>query len=393
MKIAIFSDTYYPQVNGVVSVVDRSAAILSARGHDVALFVASGDAEQALNARGHRVPITFFHSIPAFVYPGERVAWPYDRDVLQELWAFAPDVIHFHTPFGVGRAALRAAEKNDVAIVGTHHTFFDQYLSHVKLDKQAWAQRLAWKGTVRLYNRADLVISPSHILADSLREHGLRTNMRTVPNSVDTKRFRPASAEEKTVLKQQYGLPDNMSFVYMGRMSEEKSVDVVLRAFSEVHAQLPHAVLMLVGSGPAERQLRTLTEELGIADAVRFTGTLRGDELAEAVRANNIFVTASATENMPISVLEGMASGLPVVGVQERGMRELVRHGENGFLSEAGDYMSFSADMFMLATDVVLCTRMGRTARATVKRFGEDAFGDALEEAYTECIEKHRNST
>ena len=183
MKIAIFTDTFPPEVNGVANVAASSAKALRHAGHEVEVYGPD-----------------MFWTLPFWGYPGARIVVPIGR-AFSSTQAFAPDIIHSHTPFGAGWAAVVIARKLNVPLVGTHHTFFDHYVKHFLFGVNV-LKGLSWKYVSTYYNCCDAILSPSQSLLDAMREHGTHKPLVLVSNAFDTKLFVPAiSAEEKQKVK------------------------------------------------------------------------------------------------------------------------------------------------------------------------------------------------
>ncbi len=353
MKIALFSDTFPPQVNGVAHTVYRFALALTEAGHEVRVFTVSGHKAETLKkpAQEH-LTVHYFPSLPALVYPGERAGIPF-AGALAAVKAFAPDIIHTHTPFSVGLNAVRCARALKVPLVGTHHTFFDHYLQYVYLD-YSWARTASWKLTVRYYNYCDLVTSPTRTLAHSLKTHGLTKPIGIIPNMLDTDFFTPGAPAPAKIPR---------TICYMGRLSYEKSVDDAIAAAALVMEQLPDTRLIIVGDGPERKTLEDQAERLGISANIAFTGYLRGTELVQKLQEADVFITGSKSENMPLALLEAMAVGLPIVAVRSLGLEEILRHEENALLVAPGKPEELAAAALRLLQDNPLHARFSKAAR------------------------------
>ncbi|MBU1137242.1 glycosyltransferase, partial [Patescibacteria group bacterium] len=348
MRIAIFSDTFPPQVNGVANTVNESAKALANQGHQVSVFTISNNSKKLLNDKKNNLAIVVLPSLPALVYQNERFGLP-SWAHLDRLKKFNPDIVHIHTPFMVGWQGIWWAKKLKVPVVGTHHTFYDHYLKHIKMDYN-WTKKFSWKYTVAYYNHCDLVLSPSRSLAEELTAHGLKKPIEIIQNPIDTNLFRPATdIAEKAKAKKSFGV-NGQAVVYMGRLSYEKSVDQVVKAFALMLEKLPDLKLMLIGDGPEKNNLEKLSKTLGLKNKVIFTGVLRGENLVKALWANDIFITASKTENLPVSVLESMAAGLPIIAVKEKGLAEIIKENTNGFFVQTDNPKDISArTVFLLS--------------------------------------------
>ena len=384
MRIAIFSDTFFPQINGVANVAYQSAKSLADLGHEVVVFVASAKSNKETVKNSGNFKVVFYPSMPAFVYPNERAAFPVGISASVQLMKFNPDIIHSHTPFSIGWAAIFAAKSSGAKLVGTHHTFYDHYLKHVKMDYD-WGKKLSWKLTVGYYNFCDLVLSPTQSLADGLVENGLGKPVKIFQNPIDTEIFAPVTKIKKDSLKKKFGIP-GLSLVYMGRLSYEKSIDQAIMAFALAVKNNPKIRLMLVGDGPEKAKLEQLCSDLKIADKVIFTGVLRDSELAEALQANDAFITASKSENMPLSVLEAMATALPVVAVSEKGLKEMIKDGVSGLLSPADNAEKMSENILKIFSDAKLIKNMGAASRKSAEQYSGENITKSLEEIYKNIL-------
>ncbi len=388
MKIAIFSDTFPPQIDGVSSVVFRSAVWLVKLGHKVTVFTISNGSnnksdDRVMTQKGGfeliRIP-----SVPALVYPGYRLALPIGT-IRKSLRSFQPDIIHTHTPFSIGWSAIRAAKLFHLPIVGTHHTFYEHYLKHLHLDFKL-AKNFSWKYTVGYYNHCDLVLSPSKSLSQQLKRHGLKKPLQIFANAVETELFKPiANERSKKKLKKTRKI-NGQSLVYMGRLSYEKSVDQLIRATAEISKKIPQIKLMIIGDGSARAGLEDLVSKLKINNNVTFLGFRQNLELVEALQANDIFLTASKTENMPISVMEAMSTGLPIIAIDALGMPEIVKDNVNGFLVRADDWQAISDKTLELLNNEKLMDSFSAASRQESLRYSEETTVKSLEKIYQKLI-------
>lgn len=366
MRIAIFTDTYPPQINGVSHVAASSVKALLKLGHDVRVFSPND------------IP-----SLPLWGYPGERVALPIGSAYRKAL-LFKPDIIHSHMPFIIGWEAVALAWKHRIPLVGTHHTFFDHYLKHIHMDF-AWTRYLSWKYAVGYYNRCDIVLSPSMALLNGMKSNGLKKKCIIFPNAIDTNFFIPAGIAEKDRLKKRLGIKD-LSMIYMGRVSYEKSLDQVIGAFKIVHDAKPEVTLLIVGDGPERKKLELQSKELGIRESVIFTGALRDSNLRDALQASDIFVTASKSENMPLSVMEAMSTGLPAIGVDSLGMPEVIRNEQNGYIVPPNDIKGIAEKALILIENKEVRSRFSIESRKLSLNYGEEENSRKLEEIYNSLI-------
>ncbi len=385
MKIAIFSDTFLPQVNGVANVVAQSAKNLAELGHEVWIFTVCQKSQNKSFWTEEKIAVTILPSIPAGVYQGERFTLPVGI-AFRRLKEFQPDIIHTHTPFSVGWEAVWAAKRLKKPLVGTHHTFYDHYLKHIKAD-YGWVKKISWKYTTLFYNFCDLVLSPSLSLAQALVQKGLKRPIQVLQNSIETAFFVPAPDQKtKDALKKEFNIKGK-SLVYMGRVSYEKSIDQVLKAFKLVVKKEPQTTLMIVGDGPEKEILEKLAKALAIENRVVFTGLLRGENLVRAMQANDIFVTASKSENMPLSILEAMSCGLPMAAVGEKGLKEIIKDGINGFLAKADNPADLAEKILRLIADESILKKFSQASRAQAMNYSKETVTALLEQNYKKAIQ------
>ena len=379
MRVALFTDTFYPQINGVARTVERTAFMLIERGYDVTVVTASADAKETYQHGEYHYNVLIIPSLPTGVYKGERIALPFFA-TLSALKQNPPDLIHTHTPFGVGLVALRAAKELQVPLVGTHHTFFDHYLDHIKLNF-GFMQRITWRYTAWYYNHCDIVLSPTQSLLDTMQSAGLRSSTMLVANPTDTRYFTAPSAAQKEATKKSLHISGPV-VLYLGRLSYEKSVDQALHAFAKLLKTQSDAFLVVAGDGPERERLEELAHALAIEDSVMFTGFVSGEKLIEALQASDVCLSASKSENMPLAILEALASGLPVVAVRSLGMSELVKDGVSGYLVDPDDTSALAARVGTLLSDEKLRTQFSEEAMRRAKRYDPSVVAEELLRAY-----------
>jgi glycosyltransferase involved in cell wall biosynthesis len=294
-----------------------------------------------------------------------------------------PDVVHVNTEWGCGWEGLLAAKLLRIPVVGTFHTFFAEpgYLKCLGLPNWQWIRSTMWRYSVSFFNRCQTVTSPSATVKCALLEHGLKREPLVISNGI----AQPPLLSEAAIaeLRRSHGVV-GPSFVYVGRISPEKSTDVLLRAFQPVVRQYPDARLVLIGDGPYCGRLTQLAQELAIAGNVLQLGYVPHEQLmaGNLPLLGDVFVTASKTENQPLSVLEAMSFGLPVIGPRANGLCELIDHGHNGLFSPPDDVAALTNCMTSLIEDQALRRRMGSSAPHSVAAHALSRVSDRWEELY-----------
>lgn len=393
MRVSIFTDSFLPFTSGVTYSVLNQATELARRGHEISIFRPRAarridKAELPDRIRVFDVPI----GIPVPRVPQLRLTLPSFVSSLVRLRKINPDIVHLNTEWGCGWEGLVASTLLRKPVVGTFHTFFADpgYLKSFGLPTSNWLQRIMWGYSVFFYNSCRQVTSPSAAVRDSLMAHGIRNEPVIIPNgiplgttAIDWKAVKAAR------LRHQIHGP---AFVYVGRLSPEKSLDVALRAFQIVQRRRRRSRFVIIGDGPSRQSLERLSGELSLQHSVEFLGHVDHDRLISErlPLLGDTFVTASKSENQPMSILEAMALGLPVVGAAAKGLPELIAHEHNGLLFEPDNHEDMAHQMLQMAARTKRRRRMGRNAMLFAANYNIPAVADRLEALYYQIIESSR---
>jgi len=373
MRIALFTDTFLPQVNGVARTLGRWLEQARARGHEVAVVAPRVPRADPSDADLYIDPPSF----PFPLYPELRVAAPPGPWDTRRLRTFAPDLVHVATEFGIGWGGTAFADANTIPLVTSFHTDFPAYLAGYGL---GGLERHAWEYLRSFHRRASVTYCPSRITLAQLQRAGFHDRLRVWSRGVDAVHFTPRRRSDATRAAIAPGA--SRILLYVGRLAPEKRLDVLLDAFATVRRHMEDVALVVVGHGPAADQLRRRA-----GDRVRFTGYLTGDALADAYAAADVFVFPSETETFGNVVVEALASGLAVVAADSGGAAETVRNGGNGLLVPAGDADAFARAMLQLLADEPLRLALAGRARADALRRNWDEIFDALFDDYQALVE------
>lgn len=330
MNIAFFADTFFPQVNGVVTYIVESASELTKRGHRILVFAPKPNGDYNIKPSIFSFQIKYISSISAFIYPDFRFAIPTLPKILFELKRFKVDIIHQQDPFILGSVGIIAAKILHKPVVTTFHTFFadEEMLENVKLGKIAsHIERPLWKLMTYYHNLADATICPSIVAQDELIKHGLNKQSMVIPNGIDLSRIKDKKSVQIGLLRKQFSIqPSSKVAIYLGRLAVDKSIDILIESWKLVCAKITDAKLLVIGGGPREDNLKKLTEKIGLSEKIIFTGSIdRNKILSDGILyLGDIFVTASKIENQSYSILEALAHGLPIIAVAMRGNVEII---------------------------------------------------------------------
>jgi glycosyltransferase involved in cell wall biosynthesis len=364
LRIAVVTETYPPEVNGVALSAARFVDGLRARGHEIQLI-------RPRQARGDRASGTFEVLTGGLLiprYPDLRMGLPATR-IMTRLWKRArPDVVHVVTEGPLGWSAVNAARKLRLPVVSDFRTNFHSYSEHYGL---GWLSRPILAYLRKFHNRTAITLAPTESLRTELSALGFH-DVRVVARGVDTALFDPARRSES--LRSLWGAaPGDPVLIHVGRLAAEKNLEALVQAWAAARARCPRAKLVLVGDGPARSELQARCP-----DAI-FAGTRRGEDLAAHYASADMFMFPSLTETYGNVTVEAMASGLAVVAFGYAAAGECIRHEYDGLLARLGDANGFVTLAANAVSDVARARAMGARARATALRLGWDAVVAQLE--------------
>jgi 1,2-diacylglycerol 3-alpha-glucosyltransferase len=382
MRIAIFSESYEPVVNGVSVSVATLRDALRNRGHDVHIFAPDypgyEDSEDV-----HRFPSHFTRFAPPD-YPISRL---YSHKMRKVFFGINPDVVHTHTPFVLGVAGLRWARLAGIPVVSTNHTLYTEYTHYVPIFPITFSRLFLVWWMQWYYNECDVVAVPSRPVKRSLKSFGIKTPIRIIKSGVSTTR-----SNCRKEVRQMFGVPDDaFLLLYVGRVAREKNLTLLLRAFKIVQQKHNNARLMIVGSGPYEEECLGQAQELGIDKFIIFTGTVDRNVVSQIYSTADLFTFPSLTETQGLVVCEAIATGLPCVAVKSGGTPEVVKDGVDGILTK-NDTVDFAESIIRLIEDPSLRDQLSQGAIMGASRFSVDKMAENFEKVYQSAIEKSKNS-
>lgn len=374
LRVAMVSETYPPDVNGVALTVARVVAGLRANGHEVQLVRPRQGTQElgaALDAEGHEEVLT--RGIPIPNYRHLRMGAMSKRKLVQ-LWSRQrPDVVHIATEGPLGWSALQAALHLHLPVCSDFRTNFHAYCKHYGL---GWLQKPVVAYLRKFHNRTHCTLVPTDALRQELGLMGFR-NLQVLARGVDTALFSPQ--RRSTALREAWGAqPDTPVLLGVGRLAAEKNLDALINAYQSVRAVRPDVRLVLVGDGPARENVRKRCP-----DAI-FAGFQTGTALSEHYASADIFLFPSVTETFGNVTPEAMASGLAVVAFDYAAAAQFIRDGDSGCLVDLGHPESFAPRAQALALDLDQARRMGARARDAVAHVGWGQIVAQVEKVYAQ---------
>jgi phosphatidylinositol alpha 1,6-mannosyltransferase len=377
-RIALFTGNYNHIADGVSLTLNRLVAHLEEEGADVLVFGPTIPSPP-IQHEGRLVPV------PSINMPGRpeyQISTRFPRKAKKELAEFQPNLIHIATPDLLGFSALRQARKQKIPVVASYHTHFSSYLKFYGLGK---LEGVLWHYLRWFYAKCQHLYVPSDSMADVLKTHGIKQEIKRWERGVDVQRFSPG--RRSLAWRRSHGIGDDEVVVtFVSRLVLEKRLDVFVSVVQELEAQgIPHRSMM-VGDGPTLNEL-----EAQLPNTV-FTGYLTGDDLAQAYASCDIFLFPSDTETFGNVTLEAMASGLPTICADATGSRSLVQPGVTGFLAPPSDAATFLKYTERLVTNTKLRKKMGEDALQRAQDYAWPTVLARIIDYYDQVLTEHQDA-
>jgi 1,2-diacylglycerol 3-alpha-glucosyltransferase len=383
MKIAMFTDYFFPELGGIQDSIATISQTLGQRGHRVEIR-----APRYAAADYARVEVPMRErDLGANVHVRRRVSIPVPSSTRQSRVALLspvapaimalrtrPDVIHAHSFFGMGLEALLSGAMLGIPVIGTNHTTIAGFGPHMPVSVDRVAAYVSW-----FHNRCDYVTAPSQSVFADPGLARLRRPHRVISNPIDTFLFRPPEKREPFA-----GRP--LSITYAGRLGPEKNIDILLHALALLRDQDIAAELSIAGHGSHEPILRRLVVALRIDKQVKFLGTLPQDDLARLLRTSDTFAIMSTSETQSMVMLQAMASGVPVVAADSRALPEFVTPA-NGVLVDPHDPVRLARVLEDLLASPTRRHEMGAAGRLTAERHSVETVTDEWEALYRSVLQ------
>jgi len=386
MRVAFFANCYLPYLSGVTLSIKTLRDELNLLGHET--FVIGPQYPGHIETDPN---IFRLLSLPA-PYPGYRLVFPYSYSIFSRLKKEKIDIIHAHQPFGVGLAALGLARRMKIPLVYTLHTLFPRYVHHLPLIPD-WLSKRAVSGYLSFFcGQTDTVIVPSEMVRRWLALGKIRAPITVLPTGikVDLIKQKKELKTQRAEIRGKYHIPiEAKLLIYAGRISEEKNIPFLLKAFPAIKAGAPNTYLMLVGGGPKEKEYKNLAGT--IDPQIIFVGQKEHGEVIDHYLAADLFVYASVTETQGLVLCEAKACGLPVVAVFGGGLADVVKSGVDGYLVPQNREV-FVDHILRLLKNAALRKEMSLKAEEDlVLRFSAPAVAKRVEALYNSLIAKRRN--
>lgn len=392
MRIGLFTDTYTPDINGVVSSIVTLQNELEKNGHEV--FVITNHRSLLVTQREGNV----------LRLPGMELKWlygyklstPYHFSARDEIRDMHLDLIHVHTEFGVGMFGRIVAKTLNIPVVSTYHTMYEDYMHYINRFDIAEVEKVGKKFTGILSRNigesVQAVIAPSEKTKETLLKYGVTTPIYIIPTGLTLSAFRQENLDLKKVdaIKQEYGInPDDKVIIYVGRIAQEKSIEIPLGGFQYIDD--PHVKFMIVGGGPQLDELKELAKKYQLSNRIIFTDKKPREDVPYYYACADAFVSASLTETQGMTFIESMAAGLPLFARKDKVLEDLVIEDHTGYYFQ--DEHEFAQKvMAFLQKDKASMSKMSEAAKEIVVKYDSDIFYNKVLAVYYQAIDDFQDA-
>lgn len=387
MNIGLFTETYYPEINGVATSVYMLKNELEKRGHNVYVFTTTTPGAPEHEHNVFRVP-----SIPFIFITERRVGLFYQPKLAHIIKKLNLDIVHTHTEFSLGIFGRIMAKELGLPIVHTYHTIYEDYthyMTHFKaLDRRAKAFARAYSKVA--CNTVEQVIVPTDKTKELLMTYSVHKDICVVPTGIDLHKFDPGNylTEDVNSLKEKYNLTNqDKVMIYIGRVSQEKNIEEIIQAMPEYMQKREQIKFVIVGSGPVLEKLQNMVKKAGLEKRFIFTGSQPWDSIGLFYQLGDVFVSASKSETQGLTYIEAMASGLPVVARKDKCLEDILEQGKNGYTFTNKEELYYGLDQVFFED---MQTNYSKNAMDKVKKYSTEEFATQVENVYTQVVSRDR---
>ena len=391
MNIALFTDSYLPTKSGIVTVVLQHRKILEDMGHHVVVVtVNTKEEEKALAEREKDENVLRIRSVRGewFGVPDQYIGFPHEKKILKFLKKHNVQLIHSHTEFFVAHAAKLSGKKLHIPVIATTHTLWEDFYKYYLLGGRLIPVKLIRKIVKRLYKKFYALINVSQKARDYFKMPFMLPNTPSaiIPNALDTDSFLQCSIADSEIQKvrKQWGIKkDDIVFLFLGRVVEEKRVDELLDICMRVIQKNSKIKILFVGAGPAVQSLEKRARP--VSDRIIFTGYVPWTEVHSYYQLGDVFITASLSEMHSMTVLEALVSGLPLIARRDTSFSDTIFDGKNGYMADTDEEM----DQYFLelAADKKKRAAFGEYSKKVAKSFSLEVYGKRVVAFYQKVLD------
>lgn len=388
VNIGLFTDTYFPQINGVGTSTYTLAKELRKLGHNVYIFTPS----DPKNTDENEEDVIRMPSMPCIFIHQYRFGVVYSPKELKKISKLHLDIIHTQTEFSLGMFGKTLSKAFGIPMVHTYHTMYEDYVHYI-VNGAFITKSMAHVFSRIFCNFARECIAPTAKVKDSLLQYGVTKPIHIIPTGINIDKFRKANypLAETIKLRSTFGLNENHKVILvLGRIAKEKSIDVIVSAMPEVFQKEPNARLLIVGDGPGRESLETQVNSLGVTDKVIFAGAKPWDEIGKYYQLGDVFVSASVSETQGLTFVEAMAAGLPIVAKKDECIEGVIEDGKTGIIFETDD--TLAGKILGILQDEEKRIYLAKNGVVFSENLSAEAFGNSIENVYKNVLETYEGS-
>ncbi|MDY0210581.1 MAG: glycosyltransferase family 4 protein [Acholeplasma sp.] len=390
MRIGLFTDAYLPQISGVTTSIYMLAEGLRSLGNEVYIITTSGantvEDPYIIRLKGMPIPKKGLKSF--------RIV-PFTNAHIKKIHALNLDVMHVHTEFSIGSVAVHMRDKYEIPMVFTVHTMYEEYLHYVSKFLNKFFRRPLMhylkKLMKRFIKRADVTITPTKKVMDLMRSYDIEGHYEIIPTGIQLDKFKRENYEPSKIeeLKKSLGLENEFVYLFLGRISREKSIDVLLDAFAQV-AHEQKSKFLIIGDGPAMSELKDKVKKLKIEDKVVFTGFIKWTEVGLYYQLGDVFINASVTETQGLTYIEALAASLPVIVKYDACLLDVIDEFNNGlFFRDDKELPLLMRQVYELEE---LRNKLIKNATKSIEKYSQECYSNSALKAYEYAIQMKKAS-
>lgn len=384
MNIGIFSDTFFPQLNGVATSIRTLAAALEERGHNVYIFTPADPRYHNTEAESNvfRLP-----SIPFVFVQNYRAAVLCPPSLRRKIDELQLDIIHTQTEFSLGMLGKLISTTRGIPLVHTYHTMYEDYVHYIG-GGHIITQDMAREFSRMFCNASVSVIAPTRKTEQLLTTYGVTKPISIIPTGINTAKFRKENFDPAEILEIRHSLgleADTPIILSLGRIAKEKSIDVLIRALPKLLEKVPNAKMVIVGEGNETENLKAYAASLGVGEHTLFIGGRPWTEIGKYYQLGNVFCSASVSETQGLTFAEAMAGGIPVVAKKDECIENIMTDGVTGLLFEEEEELPEL--LYRVLTDKALSARLSKASMQAMEALSVEAFADSVEQLYRGILE------
>ncbi len=382
VKILYATETYLPTVNGAAIFTHKLAREMTRRGHEVFVITISPNL-RSYTQKEDGVTVCRLRSFSTILKPSQRMG-PFNRANINRLiQEIRPDIVHIQNHFFIGVPAVEAANRLKIPVVGTNHMGPGDISCFFPLPGfiKKIVDQVIWKHLGSVFNKCSYLTAPSRFVFELFAKYGADRPGGVISNGMDLNMFSPRRSGKEDILRKKYSLSGKPIVLYAGRLDPGKEMEVWVKAIPYVLEKI-QAHFVTVGPGTRKECLQRMAKELRINKNITFVDAVPYSEMPDYYRLADLFAISSVMESQSLTVLEAMASGLPLVATNSTALPELVHDGENGFLFEAGNSRMMAEKIIQILSDTALVRKMGQKNLELVKNHTDQKTFDSFEAIY-----------